>query len=66
MEELPGERLAVFVPISPTPTIGSVHIVAADRVTLLDSAMDATQAISQWGIGTRAAVEGGPDEANPT
>jgi uncharacterized membrane protein len=62
MEELPDRRMAVFVPISPTPTMGNVHIVAEDRVKLLDSAMDATQAISEWGIGTRRAIEGAPDE----
>ena len=62
MEELAGERLVVFVPLAPTLTIGAVHVVAADRVTVLESAMEVTQSISRWGIGTRRAVEGVPDE----
>ena len=39
-------------------TMGTVHIVPAAAVTELDSAMDTTQAISEWGIGTARAVSG--------
>jgi hypothetical protein len=53
----------VFVPLAPTLTIGAVHVVAADRVRLLESAMEVTQSISRWGVGTRRALEGVPDES---
>jgi len=58
MEELAEGELVVFVPLAPTVTVGAVYVVAADRVRELESAMDVTQSISQWGIGTRRAVEG--------
>ncbi len=64
MEELPDGRLAVFVPMSPTPTMGTVHIVDSKAVTLLDSAIDATAAISEWGIGTGRAVTGDPNRVS--
>ena len=63
MEELASGERVVFVPLAPTLTIGAVHVVAADRVRLLDSAVGVTQSISQWGIGTRKAVEGEPDKS---
>jgi uncharacterized membrane protein len=65
MEELSGGESVVFVPLAPTLTIGAVHVVAGDRVRLLESAMEVTQSISQWGIGTRRALEGAPDESAP-
>jgi uncharacterized membrane protein len=65
MEELASGESVVFVPLAPTLTIGSVHVVAADRVRLLDSAVGVTQSISQWGVGARKAVEGEPDKSAP-
>lgn len=52
MEEHGNDRLTVFVPSAPAVTMGSVHVVERDRVTLLDaSAVDVTSCLSQWGIG---------------
>ena len=63
MEELASGEKVVFVPLAPTLTIGAVHVVAADRARLLESAVGVTQSISQWGIGTRKAVEGELDKS---
>jgi uncharacterized membrane protein len=63
MEELASGEIVVFVPLAPTLTIGAVHVVAADRVRLLESAMEVTQSISRWGVGSRRALEGVPNES---
>jgi len=54
VEEHENDRLTVFVPSAPAITVGSVHIVERDRVTLLEaSAVEVTSCVSQWGIGSR-------------
>lgn len=63
MEELAGGEIVVFVPLAPMLTVGAIHVVPADRVTLLESAVELTQCISRWGVGTRRAVEGVSDDA---
>jgi uncharacterized membrane protein len=48
-----GGDVTVFVPMAPTITMGTVHVVAPECVTILeDAAVGLTQSISQWGIGS--------------
>jgi uncharacterized membrane protein len=52
MEENENGSLTVFVPSAPTLTVGSLHVVDRERVTILEAgSMDVTNCISQWGIG---------------
>jgi hypothetical protein len=42
------------VPSVPTLTVGSLHVVDRERVTMLEAgSIDVTNCISQWGIGSR-------------
>ena len=59
MEWFADGRCAVFVPSSPTPAVGSLIIVPADRIRVLDVPMkQALGCLSQWGVGS-AVVLGG-------
>ena len=61
MEENENGHLTVFVPSSPTLTVGTVHFVSRERVSILDaSAMDVTNCLSQWGIGSSKIVRDVP------
>jgi uncharacterized membrane protein len=52
MDELPDGRLLVFVPGSPAPMSGALHIFTPDRVTVLDvPLLPFMKAISSWGLG---------------
>ena len=54
VEELDDNNLTVLVPLSPTPFAGSIKIMPKDRVEPLAVSMGKlTEAISQWGIGTK-------------
>jgi uncharacterized membrane protein len=54
MEENDNDTVTVFVPSSPVMTVGTVYVVRRERVTNLNAGMiDATNCITQWGIGTR-------------
>ena len=54
MEENANGSLTVFVPSAPTLTVGSLHVVDPERVTILEAgSMDVTNCISQWGIGSK-------------
>jgi uncharacterized membrane protein len=54
MEENDNGSLTIFVPSVPTLTVGSLHVVDRERVTLLEAgSIDVTNCISQWGIGSR-------------
>ena len=54
MEENENGSLTVFVPSAPTLTVGSLHVVDRERVTILEAGfMDVTNCISQWGIGSQ-------------
>ena len=53
MEEHENGVLTVFLPSAPAVTMGSLHIVARDRVTFLDaSTVDLANCVSQWGVGS--------------
>ena len=54
MEENDNGSVTVFVPSVPTLTVGSLHVVDRERVTMLEaSSIDVTNCISQWGIGSQ-------------
>ena len=51
MEELDDGRLTVFVPISPTSTLGQVYILPADKVNRLNARfLDVVNTLTQWGV----------------
>ena len=53
MEENDNDSVTVFVPSVPTLTMGSLHVVDRERVTMLEAgSIDVTNCISQWGIGS--------------
>ena len=55
IEELPGEELTVFVPLSPTPGLGMLQIVGKSKVKKLECSMtDALGWTLNWGAGTEA------------
>jgi uncharacterized membrane protein len=54
METLSDGRHIVFVPTSPTITLGHTYIVPPERVTLLDAPVTAVvNALTQWGAGAQ-------------
>lgn len=54
MEESDDGTLTVFVPTAPMLTVGSLHLVDRQRVTVLKAgALEVTNCISQWGIGLK-------------
>ncbi len=62
METLADGRLVVFVPFSPTITLGSTYLVAPERVRKLDApASSVANSLSQWGVGTRAIYPADPE-----
>ena len=53
VEEAPDNRVVVFVPLAPTPGVGTLQIVARARITLLDASFgDAIGCLFNWGVGT--------------
>ncbi len=58
METLPDGRQVIFVPSAPAVTLGSIHIVAAERVRFIEgSVASLATAVSQWGVGTTEALQ---------
>ena len=61
MEENADDTLTVFVPSAPTLAVGTLHIVARDRVRVLDANFgDFSGCVSQWGAGSRKLLAAGP------
>ena len=59
MEENDNGSVTVFIPSVPTVTMGSLHIVDRERVTMLEAgSIDVTNCISQWGIGSQKILGG--------
>ena len=53
VEELPGDRLAVFIPAVPAATMGQLHLLPRARVKVLDASLtNLVNSVSQWGVGT--------------
>jgi hypothetical protein len=51
IEEIAGGRLAVLAPIAPMGLSGTIRVVPAGRVHLLDVSLgEATRVIGQWGV----------------
>ncbi len=72
--ENPAEGdLTVFVPLAPTPGIGTLQLVSRDRVEILDAPfMEAAGCLFNWGAGmgkllqgSRSADSRSPDSGNP-
>jgi uncharacterized membrane protein len=57
VEELEGDRLTVFQPLTSLPTMGTLRIVESSKVQPLDSAfMDAVGWYFNWGADTQAVL----------
>jgi uncharacterized membrane protein len=53
IENIPGGRCTVFIPMAPMAAFGNVMIVARERVERLDSTVPETAGvISEWGVGS--------------
>jgi uncharacterized membrane protein len=53
VEELEDGQLTVFVPVSPTPTVGQVYLMPESRVKKLDAKLvDVVNSLTQWGQGS--------------
>ena len=54
METLADGRYVIFIPTSPTITLGHTYIVPPERVTILDTSVTTVvNALTQWGAGSR-------------
>ena len=52
VEELPDGRAVVFVPTVPAATLGQLHVVQMEDLTVLDAPVqDLLNAVTQWGAG---------------
>ena len=73
VEEHAGGGFTVFVPLSPTPGVGTLQVVSDAKVQRLDASMtDALGCILNWGAGTEALIRApaesqrqNSDPANP-
>ncbi len=55
VEALPDGRVAVFIPLAPTATVGQVYILPRDRVRELETTLGSVvNSVTQWGVGTSA------------
>jgi uncharacterized membrane protein len=53
VEELEGGQFTVYVPISPTPTVGQVYLLPESRVKKLEAKfVDVVNSLTQWGMGS--------------
>ena len=53
VEVLPDDRIVVFIPVAPTPTVGQIHILPPERVKKLDATLGSViNSLTQWGVGT--------------
>jgi uncharacterized membrane protein len=52
VEVLAEDRVVVFIPVAPTPTVGQVHILPPERVKKLDATLGSVfNSLTQWGVG---------------
>lgn len=59
MEDNGDGTVTVFVPSAPTMAVGMVHVVAKDRITMLNASLsDLSTCVSQWGVGSRKLLVG--------
>jgi uncharacterized membrane protein len=58
VEEHADGRYTVFVPDAPTPAVGSIYIIARERVHFVDAPfMKAVKCVSSWGAGAAELVQ---------
>jgi uncharacterized membrane protein len=54
VEEHTDGRYTVFIPSAPTPAVGTVYIIARERVHILDASFIKTvKCVSSWGVGSK-------------
>lgn len=64
VDEFDAERRVVFLPFSPTPTVGRVYVVPHDHVELTGTyATSGIGPLSQWGYGLDEIVAGADTDA---
>ena len=64
MEDYGHAQVTVFVPTAPMMTVGQIYSVARENIEILpDSGVEATGAISQWGVGLQASIAKGREAA---
>jgi uncharacterized membrane protein len=64
VEQLDDGGVVVFLPMAPTPTVGTVHVVRPEDLQHLDVSMtDAVGCLTQWGIGVRDLLRNGAGES---
>jgi uncharacterized membrane protein len=61
VEELDDGRLTIFVPISPTSTLGQVYVLPAARLERLqDHFLDVVNSLTQWGVESKKIFQAPP------
>jgi len=59
VESLDDGRVVVFLPLAPTPTVGTVYIVSPEDLEILDISMaGAVSCLTQWGVGAGDLLRG--------
>ncbi len=62
IENLPDDRVTIFVPTAPMATVGNLFVVPESRVTALPASVNQTiGAITQWGVDSRSLFEAGAE-----
>jgi uncharacterized membrane protein len=60
VEALDDGRVVVFLPLAPTPTVGTVYVVSPEDLEILDVSMTgAVNCLMQWGVGAGDLLRGG-------
>jgi uncharacterized membrane protein len=58
VEEHSGGKFTVFMPLAPTPGVGTIQVVSSNKIQRLEAPMkDALGAILNWGAGTEALLK---------
>jgi uncharacterized membrane protein len=57
VEEHADGNYTVFVPSAPTPAVGTIYIIARERVHIVDASfMKTVKCVSSWGVGSKELV----------
>lgn len=58
VEEHADGRYTIFVPSAPTPAVGTIYIIARERVHIVDLPfLKSVKCVSSWGIGSKELVK---------
>ncbi len=61
IEDIDPERVAIFVPLSPTPGVGTVLVVQKTQIRELSATLtDAAGVLLNWGAGAKKMIVGSP------